>query len=332
MLELMRYIVDISSYRDRTQINAALIKALRALLAPESVTLYRAYAAKEKMIFACAGIENNEVFSHNAYVPKLRYCKPAADDSLIAECWASQKVKIVGGATHIERLLVPVIQNREVYYLMDIRPTTGADSLELYKAMIQFFSNFTGLLDYGETDTLTTLPSRKTFEKHMFEWLETDSQKNQGDSESHFLAICDIDDFKNVNNAFGHMIGDELLIMLARSLRQFLPFTDQVFRYGGEEFVILLQPTNLESAQSLFDNLREHIAAQTFSRVGQITVSIGFTKISGADTPDAAIERADEAVYYAKQHGRNQATSYETLIDNAELHPKEVLSGEIELF
>lgn len=332
MLELMRYIVDISSYRDRTKINAALIKALKALLKPNSVTIYRAYPAKEKMIFACAGIENNEIFSHNAYVPKLRYCKPAADDALIDECWTSQKVKIVGGATHIERLIVPVIQNREVYYLMDIRPTTGADSLELYKSIIQFFSNFTALLDYGETDALTTLPSRKTFEQHMFEWLQADAQKAQNEDSSHFLAICDIDDFKNVNNAFGHMIGDELLLMLARAIRQFLPFTDQVFRYGGEEFVILIQPSDLSHAQNLFDNLCQHIEAQTFSRIGKITVSIGFTKIGASDTPDAAIERADEAVYYAKQHGRNQAASYETLVANNELHPKEVLSGEIELF
>ncbi len=330
MLELMRYIVDISSYRDRTEINAALIKALKDLLKPASLTLYRAYPAKEKMIFACAGVENNAIFSHNAYVPKLRYCKPANDDPLIEECWANKKVKIVTGNTRIERLIVPVIQNREVYYLIDIHPSTGADTLELYKSMIQFFSNFTGLLDYGETDNLTGLPSRKTFEKHWLDWVQ--NEEHSASPLSYYLAICDIDDFKKINAGFGHMIGDEVLIILSRIIRQALRFTDHVFRYGGEEFLIFISPTNLSGAENLFNHLREQIAAHSFNRVGQTTVSIGFTEILKTDTPDAAVERADEAVYYAKQHGRNQATSYETLVNNNELHPKEVLSGEIELF
>lgn len=346
MLELMRHIVTISSLRDRTEINGALVGTLKTLFGSQSIVLYRCYPAKECMVFACAGTESGKIFTHNAYVPNLRYCKPIHEDQQLAQCWQTQKEQVCT-IDNAGRVIIPIIQNREVFYIIDLvlSALPAPEQVELLKGMVHFFNNFVALLDYGETDILTGLPSRKTFEKHLYELME--SAVVCGDVENtsnlarrkppvgdvtHWLAVCDIDDFKSVNNAFGHMIGDEVLIMLARTLRQSFRFTDHLFRYGGEEFVIMLQPTDDVSAHNVFERFRSTVERETFSRVGHITVSIGYTRLMQTDTLDSAVNRADEAVYYAKQHGRNQVACHEQLLEKNELIAKDLTYGDIELF
>lgn len=120
--------------------------------------------------------------------------------------------------------------------------------------------------------------------------------------------------------------------MLAQVMRQSFRFDDQLFRFGGEEFVALLQPTDRASAQATLERFRAHVAGQVFSRVGHVTVSIGFSRLLPHDTPADAIDRADEALYFAKRNGRNRIDCYEELVANQQLAAKEVVRGEIELF
>jgi diguanylate cyclase (GGDEF)-like protein len=258
----------------------------------------------------------------------------------------SAVLEVLDDGSH--RIIFPVIRLDEPIYLIDLilSEDFSADQRVLLMGLIEYFGNHIALLDYGEADTLTGLASRKTFDKHLFELLgqaATDEmlggsneslQRRRGGSgsASHWLAVCDIDHFKRVNDNFGHLIGDEVLIMLSQVMRHSFRFDDQLFRFGGEEFVALLQPTDGESAFATLDRFRSAVENQAFSRVGHVTISIGFSRLLPHDTPADVIDRADEALYFAKHEGRNRVACYETLVANRQLVAKEFVKGEIELF
>ena len=209
---------------------------------------------------------------------------------------------------------------------------------------MEYCSNHIALLDYGETDTLTGLANRKTFDKHLFEVLghaaadepQCDgviAHRRKGSPEGQYwLAVSDIDHFKAINDAHGHLIGDEVLVMFARLIREGFRFQDQVFRFGGEEFVAVLQPTSREDVHAVFDRLRASVESHVFSRVGHITVSVGYSRLRPHDTPSDIIDRADEALYYVKQHGRNGVACYEELVRSGRIEVKTSHTGAIELF
>jgi diguanylate cyclase (GGDEF)-like protein len=131
------------------------------------------------------------------------------------------------------------------------------------------------------------------------------------------LVIFDIDNFKNVNDTFGHAAGDKVLAELAGHVRTSLRPSDIVGRYGGEEFVILLPHTSSESALRLVERIRESVASLTV-RAGddQVSVSIssGIAGLLGAeenDGLDRLLDRADRALYAAKEGGRNRTNIYQ---------------------
>ena len=120
------------------------------------------------------------------------------------------------------------------------------------------------------------------------------------------IAILDIDHFKNFNDTFGHLIGDEVLIMLAENLDDKVRNTDTFARWGGEEFVILFVETQLKDAIVTANILREHIEKIEHKTAGKITASFGVTQYQEGDTLDSLFKRCDEALYMAKENGRNR--------------------------
>lgn len=345
MLELISHVVKISSHRDRTEINSAMVDTLLDLFRPDRLTVYRCYSGSKKtMVFACAGAGPNGPFLRNAYLPDHRYCFPIERDQMLNRCRKEGSAVLEAQDDGSHRIVFPVIRLEEPIYLIDLTLSDdfSADNRVTLMGLIEYFGNHISLLDYGEADTLTGLASRKTFDKHLFELLGkavTDDMLNgqqrrrRGtESGNHWLAVCDIDHFKQVNDNFGHLIGDEVLIMLANVMRQSFRFDDQLFRFGGEEFIALLQPTDEEFAFATLERFRRNVETQVFSRIGHITVSIGFSKLIPNDTPADVIDRADEALYFAKNHGRNRIECYEKLVGDGALAAREIARGEVELF
>jgi diguanylate cyclase (GGDEF)-like protein len=123
------------------------------------------------------------------------------------------------------------------------------------------------------------------------------------------LLILDIDDFKIINDQYGHIAGDKILIFISNILRKTLRDGDRVFRYGGEEFIIILNRTNDKHCQNITQRLLELIRSNKLIYKGNslfVTMSIGTTKYKSGDTPDELISRADKALYKAKANGKNQ--------------------------
>jgi diguanylate cyclase (GGDEF)-like protein len=120
------------------------------------------------------------------------------------------------------------------------------------------------------------------------------------------VLILDIDHFKKVNDTFGHIVGDQLLVELCEWICHSTRATENLYRYGGEEFVLIAEHTSLEAAVQLAQKLRAQIARKLFASGIRITVSIGVAQLQRGESRQDWLGRADAALYRAKAHGRNQ--------------------------
>ena len=123
------------------------------------------------------------------------------------------------------------------------------------------------------------------------------------------LVVWDIDFFKKVNDQYGHQVGDKVLVQVGDQFLQHIRRADFVARFGGEEFVMLLPHTNKHSALKVTEKLRSLIEENALMVNGApltVTVSCGITQFFKGDTHESAFERADQALYRAKEQGRNQ--------------------------
>ncbi|CNL94956.1 sensor domain-containing diguanylate cyclase [Yersinia proxima] len=151
-------------------------------------------------------------------------------------------------------------------------------------------------------DPLTDLGNRRQF----FPLVEHAHAQSQRYGQNFSLILLDVDHFKNINDQLGHHKGDEVLIFLARTLESIIRECDIVFRWGGEEFAILLPLTNLEGALQLAESIRETIQMICQPNLPQLTVSIGVAQHQVGEDTDSLFKRMDEALYRAKASGRNR--------------------------
>ena len=158
------------------------------------------------------------------------------------------------------------------------------------------------------TDGLTGLSNRKAFDEE----IERTMLESKAENKTFTLLIIDIDHFKSFNDKYGHQVGDQVLKLVARTLKDGLKGRDFAARYGGEEFAILLPETPRDAAMMVGNSLRKSLANKdvinrtTGDVLGRITMSIGVAEYKPDSTADTLIERADKALYQAKDAGRNQ--------------------------
>lgn len=152
------------------------------------------------------------------------------------------------------------------------------------------------------TDSLTQSYNRRKFD----EIASQEHLRARHDNQTFSVIMLDIDHFKRVNDEFGHSIGDQVLQHLCRVVRGLVRQGDLLIRWGGEEFLVLLPATELAEAGPMAERIRLEIKAEQFSRVGQITVSLGVAQLHEGDSVDSLIQRVDAAMYEAKQKGRDR--------------------------
>jgi len=158
------------------------------------------------------------------------------------------------------------------------------------------------------TDPLTQLANRKFFDTTLEDAIADARAKNEPLS----LMMTDIDHFKNFNDSFGHLTGDQVLRLVAMSVKQNVKGQDTAARYGGEEFAIVLPNTVLRSAITVADHIRRAVMTKelmkrsTGEHLGRVTISVGVATLHKNDSPQTLIERTDACLYAAKRHGRNR--------------------------
>ena len=195
-------------------------------------------------------------------------------------------------------LVVAILTGR----LSELRMTLKAQKMELADALAR-------IQVLATRDELTTLPNRR----YMGDLLtQEEERRKSSNSSSACLALLDIDWFKKVNDVYGHAAGDEVLRRFAEEGRLNLRENDVMARWGGEEFLLYLPETRLESAKIPLERLRQKIQALQFVFDGVplgITFSAGLVELSPGDAVDLGIKRADALLYQAKAEGRNRVIS-----------------------
>jgi diguanylate cyclase len=158
------------------------------------------------------------------------------------------------------------------------------------------------------TDPLTGLANRKRFDSQLMDAINEANER----SEALSLLMTDIDHFKTFNDTWGHLTGDQVLRLVAMSLKQNVKGQDLAARYGGEEFAVILPNTVLRSGLTVADHIRRAVMSKellkrsTGQNLGRVTISLGVATAHKGDTAQSLIARADACLYAAKRNGRNR--------------------------
>ena len=157
-------------------------------------------------------------------------------------------------------------------------------------------------------DSLTGISNRKAFDAA----LEDAVQKTRAEKSTFSVLIADVDHFKQVNDNYGHLIGDKVLRFVASSFKWCVKGKDMVARFGGEEFSVILMNTDITGAYAVAEQIRRAVCAGKIKDMNsqklldQVTISIGVAQFDLSDLPNDLLQRADQALYKAKDKGRNR--------------------------
>ncbi len=352
MPHVVEQLAELTAYRDRDVADTTLVATLRDLLQAGEVAIHRCVGEdndRRWLTRARLGLDDlvataDPLYTDLSDLPSL--------DTFPARLQALQRQAPVTlcpaapGGPHLT--VFPLTTDREVVGVLELLTSTPLDAAahRLVASVLRLYRNFQALLDYSERDTLTGLLNRKTFDEAFYKLAtlpdghaDAAARDDPGLADRrvapvqqpHYIGVIDIDHFKLVNDNFGHLIGDEVLLLLSRLMRSVFRFHDRLYRFGGEEFVVLVRCAGDDEAGVAFERLRATVQGYGFPQVGTITVSVGYTRLNPGDTPSSAFERADRAVYWSKTHGRNQVFSHAALVASGDLADDSKV-GDVELF
>lgn len=347
MASLLQYLAEMTAHRDHSLLDVSVVSALRQLTQASDIRLLEVFSFRGSLylrpkVWARAGIVCSAEEFEEFQQPK----EALASYPSLAACIAQRRhfaETQVGDGSII--LWFPIWLNDQVAACLELHapcPFT-VEARSITEGILQVYRNHQNLLDYSERDSLTGLLNRKTFDekfsKVAFSMSSSEARLRMGDpqerragieSTDQWIAVIDIDHFKKVNDEFGHLYGDEVLILMANILRSSFRSQDKIFRFGGEEFVVLLRSVTLTNARKIFERFRRQVESYHFPQVGSVTVSLGFVGIS-SNMPVVILGHADQALYHAKIHGRNQVCFYDDLIGQGLLQ-SETSNGSVEFF
>lgn len=316
MLPLLRSVEAISACRDRDRLPRVLLRALTDLLGSDANVGILAREPQGEValrVFFGLDIMNSALFLWPTLLNEVRN-----DGRLLMHEMQGRKCAACV-------LQSTELRTEQMILAFDIDVADTSDHADDVMALVRIYGNQIKLLDYADLDTLTRLLNRKTFNETFDRLLSPPAPGNLDDDIEErrvvssedapaWLCVIDIDHFKRINDSFGHLFGDEVLLRMGDLLRKTFRSGDRLFRFGGEEFIVILNAADEKVAEMSFNRFRFSVESHEFPQVGRVTCSIGFTSVSDMDVPTDAVGRADEALYYAKEHGRNQVCCYERLI------------------
>jgi diguanylate cyclase (GGDEF)-like protein len=347
MSEVLRHAEAITHHRDHALVDAAMVQSLLELVGKGGrrvvVRLYRVVRMDEQFqITLTAWTDDGEIRCDDIECNMAAAPAPMIRALTLGVPGFGLMPDERGRKLHFTWL--PVIRDKELLACVELGTTAplAPKHLLLMIGMRGLYANYLSLLHYSQIDTLTQLLNRKTFDDSLQRLLTEEGAKSLklhaherrrvAAEKANWLAVMDIDHFKRVNDTYGHLFGDEVLILAANVMRKVFRSKDKLFRFGGEEFVVLLRDTSETHAVSAFERFRRAIAQHEFPQLGHVTISIGVTRVRSIDNPTNLLGRADEALYYAKNHGRNQVQLYDNLEKEGKIAHASVVHTEVELF
>jgi diguanylate cyclase (GGDEF)-like protein len=293
--------------------------ALPAWLAHELTGLYGASRARVLRVLPGAAARSRSAPRHALFsmdeprAPEVS--RLVASDPLLDSVIREARPWCVERSSAGTRLLLTLSVAGHVRFVVEVRGMIDAGDGGRLASLAAIATRYFERLIDAETDPLTQLFNRRAFQAQL------DSSLRRGVTLGRpwYFAVLDIDHFKRVNDDFGHLYGDEILVRFARLMRETFRATDMMYRFGGEEFVVLYGVDREDSGERPLERFRDAVERHPFPGGRAVTVSAGHARIGDATPVSTLIDRADLALYYAKSHGRNRVCGWEKLVADGEL-------------
>lgn len=347
-IRIVDNLAEITSHHDRQVLEKSLLKTLNELFPSHDLRLFRVREQADSHELSLLAFCVNSVIVSTDDNPKLLGSESAIS-AAISRAIESGNVEVASNDKDERYEVYPAFDSHgDIFAVLlistDSEPS-GSDQRLVY-GILRVYSNYLALIEKTQKDKLTGLYNRETLDNEITKILVRQSDHFEEEISSpndarrrafaikYWLGVIDIDHFKAINDSYGHLYGDEVIILVARLMTSgVIRDDDRVYRYGGEEFVVLLKAPNEKDAMQTFDRIRRMVAEHDFPQLKQVTTSIGFVEVADQQSPSDVIGEADEALYYAKQHGRNQVQSYRQLVEEGEIQQVSKLAhGDVELF
>lgn len=345
-ITLIDGLANITRHYDRQMLEESVLKTITDLFPVDTLHLFRLQTLNEnKQLNLISFIDEDGqiVFEDNLPVNTV---SEKLNTALLLSA-KTKKVELLNDQQKAWDVIYPILNaDNNVFSLLVCRclGPPSLDEQQIMSGILSVYSNYLSLLEKTQRDKLTGLFNRETLDSEITKVLlkgttESSSVSNEGDLRQSddlntWLGVIDIDHFKSINDTYGHLYGDEVLILVARlMMRSCVREDDLVYRYGGEEFVVMLKAANEDNAMVAFDRLRQSIYKHEFPQVGNVAISIGFVEVLGQQSPSDVIGMADDALYYAKENGRNQTVSYKELLEQGKvILTKHVDNSDVDMF
>jgi len=344
MTHLIEHLAELTGFRDRDLLDVSIVRAIKDVLQPLSVGIFRRVGEEdqEHWITRARLVAGSSTPTADPLWTELNALPRLVDEPHRRACLLEATVVNLERGGHAVTMY-PIATEREVIGVLEIEtqsPLPPGDSA-MVATIVRIYGNFLDLLDHSERDPLTGLLNRQTFNAAPTQRAtphaggaavsSVPNRRARSEAPVSWLGVIDIDHFKRVNDSYGHPIGDEVLLLVSRLLRSSFRFRDRLYRFGGEEFVVVLECLSSQQAAQAFERLRSNVERFAFPQVGHISVSIGFTQTHPDEALSSAFPRADKALYHAKDSGRNQVAHFEKLVQAGLLFEAKI-SGDVELF
>ncbi|HUV07397.1 MAG TPA: GGDEF domain-containing protein [Spirochaetia bacterium] len=327
---LLDQLVDLTAILDLELMEFSLLRTLNDFLRPQSLSLIHLDTKGRPRRELVYGDPKCSVRTENL---QLLEETRLADEYLISSGDPQHVVRIQRGVL----IIIGLLTTRSTRSYLQIYRNVELSKMDshLVSGVLQIYRNFFNLLQHAQTDQLTGLANRKTFDESVSKVYELIPRENdpipherRNDlPKSYWLAMIDIDHFKSINDRFGHLYGDEVLVLLAQIIKASFREDDMMFRFGGEEFVGILRCPDQASCRTTMERFRVSVERTTFPQVGTMTVSLGVTQMVCETFIATLLDYADQALYHSKHNGRNQTTFFEDLLEQGLVKTEEITSG-----
>ncbi|WP_051303130.1 GGDEF domain-containing protein [Psychromonas aquimarina] len=336
-IKFINSLAEITRYRDPRVIEHNLLKTLLEFDENSSFRLYQVISLQPAIRLGLSAFASQDNIVTTEVTKKQRFSEHF-QQAIFDVVDKGEIVSLNQEHNHLQgQIIYPAFNaHNEIFaVLIQTSKHRKEDQRRLVHGVLQIYCNYLELIAVTNRDKLTGLLNRETLESEITRLLIKNRTPCKGSTKPHlhdrldfrhyhgeqkdWLCVLDIDHFKDINDNYGHIYGDEILILVSRLLEQSVRDIDKVFRFGGEEFVLIVKAADQQDALLAFERIRQVIESHRYAKIEKLTVSIGAKEIAEQNDPREVIIKADTALYYAKHHGRNQVQIYEALLSAGEI-------------
>lgn len=358
MATLTEHIIKLTDHRDRELLELTLSKALIDLLRIDRVVIAR--VVSEEGVKRWLEVASLDVRGGGKIVDPLRVdfetLNVLADEryrlqclqtrGLVEHAWAGEE----GPRISYIPLFADSASEDEGVIEVHSGSALSQGQLQVIEDLVHVFCNMYRLLAYSDRDALTGLLNRKslddTFYSAVLEEMDHGLESKTGVLEAavlpvserrhrvppnYWLGTASVDNFGAINDRSGHLIAEEVLLLVARILNNTFRTYDRIYRFGGEQFAVLMHCPDEALVLAAFERFRANMEKFNFPQVGRVTACAGFTRVTAEDSPSTTLERAERAVDYAQRNGRNQVFCHDELVRKG-LFGDAIKVGAVDLF